>query len=1200
MTTVLLVSQHTAKRHLLRTVLEEAGFSVQVAEAGSEALGALAHKPVDLIAADMLLPEQAGYRLCLRCKHDSHLWQIPFVLFTTAPLDDADVAWGLRLGADSVINGTTDVDMFVMQIEAALGNQDDGSEDQPENRADGARDELTYYRLYNELLTRQLDEKTHEAEEAKHALRSSEAALKRSQEVAHVGHWTWDTRSNQVTWSDEMHRIFGVDPSNFDGDLDAIIRRTIHPDDLQSVLDANTAVIQEQRASAMGYRVVWPDGSVRYLWAAPAHKVADENGNIIQLSGIIQDITERSQASEELLHSLRRVAVASQVASLGFWEYDIKSDIGIWDDHMYALYGVQRHEFEPTYAGWARWVHPQDLRRMAKGEASVLATTRKIHSRFRILRPDGKTRHIEMYAEVARDHEGTPTRMIGVDRDITDWIESEQRMQLQSAALAAAANAIVITALDGSIEWINPAFTQLTGYTAEESLGRRLGDLTRSGLQSPPFYEQMWTSILAGQVWQGELVNRRKDGSLYTEEQAITPVLDVDGNVTHFVSVKQDVSARKQHEREMEAVIAVSAALRTIARRAEMLPVIADQLLALFAADGAAIEILNLATGQLVTELGRGIWAPLTGKVIPPGAGVSAQVLATGASYLNNDIQQEHRVLNPDLLQGMQAVAGVPLVAQGQLRGALWIASRFALSAHDLRVLAAIADIAISAMQRVDLYERTQTQAEEMAQIMRSVPDGLLLLDTHYRVVTATPRAEHYLELVAGVRIGETLTHLGGRPLTELLTSPPTGQHHMVQAAERTFEVATRPVEAGPASSGWVLVIRDVTAELTAQHQLQRQERLAAIGQLAAGIAHDFNNIMSVITVYVQLLEAMPDVSERARERLQIIDRQAMRATDMIRQILDFSRRSVIERQTMDLLPLLIEQVRLLERTLPEDIEIVLVYSAGPFVVHADPTRLAQAIMNLSINARDAMPEGGKLTFDLGYLFTTSAKDGPLPNMGVGEWVRLTIADTGVGMAPAILQHIFEPFYTTKEPGQGTGLGLPQVYGIIGQHGGHINVASQEGVGTRITLYLPAIPVVAADGHEMRTPANLPHGHGETLLLVEDEPVLRESMADLLLLWNYNVLKAGNGQQALDILSAGAEQIALVLTDVVMPVMGGIGLLKQMRQRGLNTPVIIVTGHPLRDELEGLRKLGLTAWLHKPPSTAQLAHTLAQVLQSQP
>lgn len=1045
-------------------------------------------------------------------------------------------------------------------------------------------------------LVHQLREKSDELERANAALRTSEAALKRSQELAHVGHWMWDIHSNRVTWSDEMYRIFGVDPETFDGDLDAVIQRTIHPDDRERVFASNAAVRDEGRPAAITYRVVWPDGSVRHLWADPADPVLDEHGTIVQLSGIIQDVTRRARTEEELRQSLRRTAAASRVAGLGFWEFDVNTKEELWDDPMYALYGVNREDFTPTYKDWTRLVAPDDLRRMEEDEERMLASGKTLNSRFRIIRPDGAVRHVEMHAEVERDQMGKALRLLGVDLDITELVESEQQMQLQSAALKAAANAIVITALDGSIEWINPAFTRLTGYTETESVGSKLGALLRSGMQDAAFYESLWNSILVGQVWQGELVNRRKDGSHYIENQAITPVLDAAGAVTHFVAVKQDISARKQNEREMEAVIVVSAALRSQSTRAEMLPVIVDQLQSLFAADGAAIELLDAEGKQMVTAISRGVWAELAGVIVPAGSGVTAGVLATGAPYLNNNIQQESRLVRPDLLAGMHSMAGVPLVEQGRMQGTLWITSSETISEHDLRVLMAIADIASSALQRATLYERTQRQAEEMAQIMRSVPDGLLLLDAQCNVVTATPRAEHYLQILAGVHSGETVTHLGDRPLEEFLTSPPTGQHHTVKAADSTFEVSTRPVEAGPATSGWVLVIRDVTAELLVQEQLGRQERLAAIGQLAAGIAHDFNNIMSVITVYAQLLVVMPEISDRTRDRLQIIDRQALRATEMIRQILDFSRRSVIERQTFDLLTLLNEQVNFLGRTLPENIEILLRHDAGPFIVHADSTRLAQAIMNLSINARDAMPDGGRLTLELDYVLLTSSKDAPLPNMSIGEWTRLRITDTGVGMSPAILQHIFEPFYTTKEPGQGTGLGLPQVHGIVGQHGGHIDVRSEQGCGTCVTIYLPAEAVITGASWFQNTWTDLPQGHGEAILLVEDEPVLRESMADLLTLWRYRVFRAANGQQALDILSADGDQVSLVLTDVVMPVMGGIGLLKQMRQRGMSMPVVIMTGHPLRDELEGLRQWGLAAWLNKPPSTAQLARTLAQLL----
>jgi nitrogen-specific signal transduction histidine kinase len=407
-------------------------------------------------------------------------------------------------------------------------------------------------------------------------------------------------------------------------------------------------------------------------------------------------------------------------------------------------------------------------------------------------------------------------------------------------------------------------------------------------------------------------------------------------------------------------------------------------------------------------------------------------------------------------------------------------------------------------------------------------------------------------------------------------------------------------VDAGASVNGWVLVVRDVTDELLKQQQVQRQERLAAIGQLAAGIAHDFNNIMSVVAVYTQLLANTPGLNAKMQEQLQIIEQQAMRATEMIRQILDFSRRSVMQPQTLDMLSLLWEQVKLLERTLPENIEIAVSHSRSPFMVNADPTRLAQVIMNLSINARDAMHEGGKLSFALAHVrmnrLEKANANGALASLADGNWVRMTVSDTGMGIPPSVLEHIFEPFFTTKQPGSGTGLGLPQVYGIVAQHGGQIAVTSEPGKGTDITIYLPAVPVLTSDGSGPAAPKDLPRGRGETVLLVEDQPALRQSMVELLTTWNYQVVEAANGRHALDLLDCAPQSIALVLTDAVMPVMGGIGLLKEIRQRGLGIPVILVTGHPLNDELEGLRQLGMTAWLTKPVNMVQLAQTLVLAL----
>ncbi|MCB0024666.1 MAG: response regulator, partial [Caldilinea sp.] len=405
----------------------------------------------------------------------------------------------------------------------------------------------------------------------------------------------------------------------------------------------------------------------------------------------------------------------------------------------------------------------------------------------------------------------------------------------------------------------------------------------------------------------------------------------------------------------------------------------------------------------------------------------------------------------------------------------------------------------------------------------------------------------------------------------------------------RSYEVAARPVESGPVPAGWVLVLRDVSDRLAAQMQLQRQERLAAVGQLAAGIAHDFNNIMSVIITYAELSEQAPGLTPRERARLVVIREQALRATTMIRQILDFSRRSVMEMQTLDLLPLVKEQRALLSRTLPEHIEIALDFAPADYVVKADPTRMQQMLMNLAVNARDAMPEGGRLTMALSHV-VVAANAAPLPGMAPGAWVRVQIADTGTGIAPEDMPHIFEPFFTTKEVGAGTGLGLAQVHGIVAQHGGHITVASTPGAGTTFVIYLPAL-VVASDAAASVAGrlAAMPHGCGQTILVVEDDQALRTTLVEFLETLEYTVLEATDGTDALHLLDAGAEQPALILSDVVMPHMGGVALLKELYRRERRVPVILLTGHTMGDVLDGLRELGMAGWMPKPPPLRDLA-----------
>lgn len=388
---------------------------------------------------------------------------------------------------------------------------------------------------------------------------------------------------------------------------------------------------------------------------------------------------------------------------------------------------------------------------------------------------------------------------------------------------------------------------------------------------------------------------------------------------------------------------------------------------------------------------------------------------------------------------------------------------------------------------------------------------------------------------------------------------------------------------------------QDITRQQLTEKEIQHQERLAAIGRLAAGIAHDFNNILSSVTLYIDLMLRQPNTTERTERYLHVMSNQAKRATDLIQQILDFSRRSSLEKVNINLRQVIIELIALLERTLPENIEISLNYDQNNYTIYADPTRIHQLFLNLAFNARDAMPAGGTLTFCLEKHTLQPDDVPPFPQMETGDWVKAAVIDTGQGIPAAIRNHIFEPFFTTKEPGQGPGLGLAQVYGIVRQHGGFIGVESEAGAGSTFTVYLPLVvtPIELRPASDLET---LPAGQGEQILLVEDNATTREAVVESLKRLNYQVTTAVHGQDALAKLAAGKNTFALIISDLIMPEVGGRELLQTIQRRGLQIPVVIMSGYTPAVSLDTLRQEGMAAWLPKPPSMAQLAQTIHAAL----
>ncbi|MCP4544455.1 MAG: PAS domain S-box protein [Chloroflexi bacterium] len=503
--------------------------------------------------------------------------------------------------------------------------------------------------------------------------------------------------------------------------------------------------------------------------------------------------------------------------------------------------------------------------------------------------------------------------------------------------------------------------------------------------------------------------------------------------------------------------------------------------------------------------------------------------------------------------------------------------------------------------ERERLLVQIREQAHQVQQIIDTVPEGVLLLNIDGQTLLANPVAEKALSLLTDAQIGDTLTHLGDRLLEELLASPHEGPWHEIETDGKTFEINAQPVKYGSEPENWVMVINDVTREREIQQRVQQQARLAAVGQLAAGIAHDFNNIMATVVLYAQMTAQAEDVSDTIRERMATINQQAEHATNLIQQILDFGRQAMLQRQPLDLLTLLKDQVNLLQRTLPESIEIELTYDmeeyAAPLLVHADPTRMQQMVTNLAVNARDAMPQGGNLHIGLERMWIEGDETAPLPEMEAGDWVRMIVSDTGVGIAPDVLSRIYEPFFTTRAP-LGSGLGLAQVHGIVAQHEGHIDVESQIGEGTTFTIYLPILPDHPSGSIDGGATLDLPaldKGQKETILVVADDANIRQVLVESLEMLDYQTLEAANDQEALTLLEQYQEQIALVLNDVGMPNVEGTALLHTLKKRGSTVAVVLLTNYPLEKKLD-LGTPGTIDWLLKPLDLDQLAKVVARAL----
>lgn len=482
-------------------------------------------------------------------------------------------------------------------------------------------------------------------------------------------------------------------------------------------------------------------------------------------------------------------------------------------------------------------------------------------------------------------------------------------------------------------------------------------------------------------------------------------------------------------------------------------------------------------------------------------------------------------------------------------------------------------------------------QNAQLRSLVDGIPDGLCLLDEKHRLLLCNDAGRRLLALLTPDRqVGETLDALAGIPVDALLDGE-TQECRLEGPPARQLALRLFPLPKDKGAGSWVLRMRDVTERRRLAELSRQQERMAAVGQLAAGIAHDFNNILSSILLYAQLLSDEPQLTQAGRRRLQVIDDQSKRAGELVRQILDFSRRSIMQRAEVEMVALCRKLVEGWRRTFPPNIDIHLHHRAERYIVSADVSRLQQALLNLALNAQEAMPRGGALSIGLSHLRIDRYDTVPQLGMDPGPWLHLTIADTGSGISPEALPHVFEPFFSTKPLHEGAGLGLAQVYGIVHQHGGHVKIDSEPQKGAIVSIYLP----LQEDPEPLPTGPTTPPGVC-SILVVEESAELRDALQDALSGLDHNLVLAASGKEALALVKQGALRPDLIIGDLAMPEMSGIALLQAVRVHSPRCRMIIISSYPTPADQTRLRAEGVIQWLSKPVSMSKLAERVQKVL----
>jgi two-component system, cell cycle sensor histidine kinase and response regulator CckA len=798
-----------------------------------------------------------------------------------------------------------------------------------------------------------------------------------------------------------------------------------------------------------------------------------------------------------------------------------------------------------------------------------------------------------------------------------------------------ATDAIVVVGQDGVYADVNEAACRLLGYTREEFTSFRPADIAVEDQVATQ--QQDIRRVLDGEGLRTERRLRAKDGRMVWVELTASRL---PGGASQ--AILRDVTARREAEQQADRLLHLYAASADIDRaigRIEDAATLFQEACRIAVDVGgfglAWIGIIDKASPDHPVRLTASAGQPLGGRERILAA-LSSDVL--GARRPGIQALIEDRVIltrldssgfDPDYGKalkdgGLQSSLVIPLHVSGGVVGAIAIyhASLDAFGLAEIGLLERIAEdvsLRLESIERELARRAVQTERDRLALAIDQASDGVMIIVPPGKIAYVNAR---FVEMT-GVPADAAIGMLAADILRSVALRPDlAGEVHAAGAAQRAWSgefdavradglpyrisISTTPVrdELGR-TMNTVAVMRDVTREHQLEEQLRQAQKMEAIGRLAGGIAHDFNNLLTAIGGYASLAKAQLNGSPAA-EDVAAIEEAASRAADLTRQLLAFSRQTPISSSVVDLNGVVADLAPMLQRMIGETIDLVVKRGRAPALVAGDARRIEQAIMNLVVNSRDAMPDGGLITIETSNVVLDAGFVADHPDSTEGPHVLLSVTDVGSGIPPQILDRIFDPFFTTKEQGKGTGLGLSMVFGAVKACEGSIVVESAPARGTTFRIYFPSAPE-DLERHTVMTRAGKSvsrgrdgdrGGRGRTVLIVEDEDAVRGYAVRVLEHAGFAVLQACNGNEAIEVANANSDCIDLVITDVVMPGLTGPQTVDQIRAICPDLPALLVSGYA---EL-GVGGLSLerSIYLQKPFEAAALLEAIRGLLAASP